>query len=99
MIDRVTIVGTGLIGASVGLALRAAGFAGEITGWDKRAEEAQTALDLGALSSVTDDPHSAAQESDVIVLATPVLGVLDWMERLAPALGVRQLVTDVGSTK
>ena len=99
MMDRVTIVGTGLIGASVGLALRAAGFAGEITGWDKRTEEAHVALQCGALSSVTDDPEAAARGSDVIVLATPVLGVLDWMERLAPTLGPGQLVTDVGSTK
>ena len=97
--DRVTILGTGLIGASVGLALRAAGFTGEITGWDKRAEEARIALDRGALSAVSDDPKAAARESDVVVLATPVLGVLDWMERLAPALAAGQLVTDVGSTK
>ncbi len=87
MIDRITILGTGLIGASVGLALREAGFAGEITGWDKQRDEAARALERGALTALTDDPDKAARASDVIVLATPVLGVLDWMERLAPALG------------
>ncbi len=40
-----------------------------------------------------------ARSVDVIVLAVPVLAILDWMERLAPLLGPRQLVTDVGSTK
>ncbi len=99
MIESVTILGTGLIGASVGLALRDAGFAGVITGWDKRPKEAQTALARGALTSVTEDPEGAAGESQVIVLATPVLGVLHWMERLAPRLRAGQLLTDVGSTK
>ena len=99
MIERVAIIGTGLIGSSIGLALRAAGFAGAIAGWDKRREEAQTALERGALSAVTDDPERVARESDLVVLAMPVLGVLDWMERLAPVLGPGQLVTDVGSTK
>lgn len=99
MMERVAIFGTGLIGASVGLALREAGFTGVITGWDKRRDEAQIALDRGALTALTDDPDEAAYESDVIVLATPVLAVLDWMERLAPRLATGQLVTDVGSTK
>ncbi len=99
MIERITIIGTGLIGASIGLALREAGFVGEVVGWDKQSEEARIALDLGAITHVTDDPESASCESDVILLATPVLGVLDWMERLAPYLGADQLVTDVASTK
>ncbi len=99
MIERVTILGTGLIGASIGLALRAAGFGGEISGWDRQAEEARRAFDRGALTAVTDDPEGAARKADVIVLATPVLGVLDWMERLVSVLGPGQLLTDVGSTK
>jgi prephenate dehydrogenase len=99
LIERVTIIGTGLIGASVGLALKQAGFTGQITGWDKREDEAATALGLGSLTDITNDPYDAAYESDLILLATPVLGVLDWMERLAPSLAVGQLVTDVGSTK
>ena len=99
MVERVAIIGTGLIGASVGLALREAGFTGVITGWDKRREAAQAAFNRGALTAITDDPDGAARASDVIVLATPVMGVLDWMERLAPVLGPSQLLTDVGSTK
>ena len=97
--ERVTIIGTGLIGASVGLALRKAGFRGEIAGWDRRRDEAQGALDRGALTTVAEDPEAAARASDVVVLATPVLGVLDWMERLAPRLAGGTLLTDVGSTK
>lgn len=97
--QRVLIIGTGLIGASVGLALRAAGFAGEITGWDRDSGEAETALRLHAVDAVAAEPVAAAKASDVIVLATPVLAILEWMLRLGPELGEGQLVTDVGSTK
>ena len=45
MIERIAIVGTGLLGASAGLALRAAGFRGTIAGWNRSPEQAQTALD------------------------------------------------------
>ncbi len=98
-VQHITILGTGLIGASIGLALREQGFSGGISGWDKNPEEAKTAQRIGALEQIADDPISAAQSSDLIVLATPVLGILDWMDRLAPVLRPGQLVTDVGSTK
>jgi prephenate dehydrogenase len=48
MIERISILGTGLLGTSVGLALRAAGFRGSITGWNRGAEQGQTALKMGA---------------------------------------------------
>lgn len=99
MIERILILGTGLLGSSTGLALRAAGFGGEIDGWDKNASESAEALRLGAIDSVVVDPVAAAVSSELIVLATPVYAILDWMEQLAPILVPDQLVTDVGSTK
>ncbi len=101
MIERVAIVGTGLIGASLGLALKASGFAGQIAGWDASAEELAIALRLGAIDLALPNAEAvlAPGLADVYVLATPVLPVLDWMQRLAPVLGEAQLVTDVGSTK
>ena len=98
-IQSVAILGTGLIGASVGLALRAQGFAGSITGWDRSFSEAEIARERGAIDTIAQDPLAAAQQSDCILLATPVFGILDWIDRLAPVLGDSQLVTDVGSTK
>jgi len=98
-IERITIVGTGLIGSSIGLALRAQGFAGAISGWDRNPAEAALAQQRGAVDAVAADVLAAARASDVIVLATPVFAILDWMDKLAPALGSGQLVTDVGSTK
>ena len=99
MIDRVLILGTGLLGASTGLALRAAGFNGSIIGWDKDRNQSQDALRLKAIDSLAPDPLAAAQASQLILLATPVFAILDWMEQLAPLLSPTHLVTDVGSTK
>jgi prephenate dehydrogenase len=99
MIDSVLILGTGLLGASTGLALRAAGFQGSIDGWDKDAKQSQDALRLRAIDSVVPDPLAAAEANQLVLLATPVFAILDWMEQLAPVLSPIHLVTDVGSTK
>jgi prephenate dehydrogenase len=99
MIERIAILGTGLLGTSVGLALRAAGFHGSIVGWNRSAEGAQVALAAGAIDSIAADPLQAARESQVILLALPIYATLDFMEKLAPLLGSDHLVTDVGSTK
>ena len=97
--ERVAILGTGLIGASAGMALRARGFAGAVGGWDPKPGEAEVALRLGAIAEIATDPVTLAKRSDVIVLAGPVSAIVDWLERLAPVLGAHQLVTDVGSVK
>jgi len=99
VLQRVTILGTGLIGASVGLALRANGFTGTIAGWDPDPTELHTALSRGAITVSADDPLTAAASSDVILLAGPVFTILEWLDRLAPILNENQLVTDVGSVK
>jgi prephenate dehydrogenase len=99
MIERIAILGTGLLGTSVGLALRAAGYRGAITGWNRSPEGAQTALSMGALDSIAADPLQAARASQVVLLAVPIYATLDYMEKLAGELGSEHLVTDVGSTK
>jgi prephenate dehydrogenase len=99
MIERIAILGTGLLGTSAGLALRAAGFGGTITGWNRGAEGARTALSMAAVDALAADPLQAARESQVVLLAVPIYATLDWMEQLAPVLGPEHLVTDVGSTK
>ena len=101
MMRRVLIVGTGLIGGSIGLALRAAGFDGEITGTGPTMETLRIAREMGAIDSIQsrEGADAAAGDCDVVILAGPVLSILDWMQRLAPMLGEHQFVTDVGSTK
>jgi len=99
MIERIAILGTGLLGTSAGLALRAAGFPGTIVGWNRSAEQARVALAMGALDSVADDPLEAALGAQIVLLAMPIYATLDFMEKLAQVLGPEQLATDVGSTK
>ena len=99
MIDRISILGTGLLGTSVGLALRASGFRGSITGWNRSPEHAEQAKQMGALDSIASDPIEAARTSQVVLLSVPIYATLDFMEKLAPVLDPEHLVTDVGSTK
>ncbi len=102
MIERVFLIGTGLIGASTGLALRGAGFTGRIDGWDLSQLEMAAAVQMGAIdgrAASRENAFELARLADVIVLAVPVLAIKDWMQQLAPVLRPRQLLTDVGSTK
>jgi prephenate dehydrogenase len=102
MMERVVIVGTGLIGASVGLALRAAGFAGTIIGIDSNVEEGAQAKHMGAIDrfvSPVDRAVDVCTTCDVVVLAVPALAIMNWIDKLGPVLGPQTLVTDVGSTK
>ena len=95
---QITIIGNGLIGGSLGLALKKQRFAGRIMGCD-RAPVLERARNKGAIDEGHTDPSDAARGSQIIVLATPVGGVLDLIARLGPALPPKTLLTDVGSTK
>ena len=97
-IRQITIVGTGLIGGSFGLALRQQGFRGALVGCD-RPEVLEAAVVRGAIDRGDPDVSQAAQGSDVVVLATPIGGILSTFEKLAPTLPSGTLVTDTGSTK
>jgi prephenate dehydrogenase len=99
MIERISILGTGLLGTSIGLALRAAGFRGSIVGWNRSPEGAQAAFAMAAIDSIAADPLQAVRESQVVVLAVPIYATLDYMEKLSGVLGSEHLITDVGSTK
>jgi prephenate dehydrogenase len=102
LIQRITIIGTGLIGTSVGLALRSMGFSGTITGCDADATQADAALEMRAVSEIVrgqEKTLASAANSDVVVLAVPVFAILDWMPKLAAVMKPGHLVTDTGSTK
>ena len=97
-IRQITIIGTGLIGGSLALALRKAKFAGRIVGSDREAA-LEKARERGAIDEGVANPADAVRGSEVVVLATPVLGIIDLIERLGPALSTGTILTDVGSTK
>jgi prephenate dehydrogenase len=97
-IRQITIIGTGLIGGSLALALKKHRFAGRIIGCD-RAPVLERARNKAAIDGGHSNPADAVRASQIVVLATPVSGIIDLIERLGPALPPKTLLTDVGSTK
>ena len=97
-VRQITIIGTGLIGGSLGLALKKRKFLRKIVGCD-RAWVVERAQALGAIDEGHTHPADSVRGSQVVVLATPVIGIIDLIERLGPALPPSTLLTDVGSTK
>jgi prephenate dehydrogenase len=97
-IRQITIVGTGLIGGSFGLAAKASGFRGKIIGCDTKVVLAK-ARRKHAIDASIADPIEACNGSDVVLLATPVGGIIELIAKLAHHLAPDTLMTDVGSTK
>src|SRR5215471_2926618 len=97
-IRQITIIGNGLIGGSLGLALRKYHFPGRIVGCDS-GPVLERAHEKGAINEGHTNPSDAIHGSDVVVLATPVAAIIGLMEQLGPGLSQKTLLTDVGSTK
>lgn len=101
-IRNITILGVGLIGGSLGLALKAKGFRGEITGLGRRMQTLDIALERGAVDNATTDFHTGVHDADLVVIGTPVDLIPEMVQRIAE-IGTSDarplLITDVGSIK
>jgi len=97
-IRQITIIGTGLIGGSIGLALKKNGFQGRIVGCD-RAIVVKKAREKGAVDHAKTDPVDAVKGSQIVLLAAPVGVIIELIKRVGAALPAKTLLTDVGSTK
>jgi len=97
-IRQITIIGTGLIGGSFALALRKRQFAGRIVGCDRESALKKAKM-RGVIDSGFVEPADSVRGSQLVVLATPVLAIVDLIGRLGPGLPAGTLLTDVGSTK
>ena len=95
---RVGIIGLGLIGGSLALALRRLGRSIEVTGVTKRAESAAEAIRRGAVDRASTD-LSDLSDCDIVVIATPIEEIPAVMDGLAPIVTTGVLVTDVASVK
>lgn len=91
------IIGLGLIGGSLGLALTAAGW--EVTGFSRRRQTAAQALLRGAIGREAEGLAEAVSGAEVVVLATPISALPEVMDGIAPHLPPDAVVTDVASTK
>ncbi len=96
--QRITILGCGLIGGSFALALKQAGFAGEIVGWGREAT-LEKARQRGAIDRGVVDLAQAVADADLVYLSTPVGAILDLLSQVGQAAKAGALVTDAGSTK
>jgi prephenate dehydrogenase len=97
-IRQITIIGTGLIGGSFGLALKKRRFRGRIVGCD-REPVLKRARKLGVIDEGESYPLKGVRGSQFVLLATPVGAIIELIERLGPTLSPQTLLTDVGSTK
>ncbi len=99
LIPRLAIIGVGLIGGSLALALKEAGVVGEVIGCGRGRPNLEKAIELGVIDTFTRDPREAVKDADVIFLATPVktLGVVT--QRCLPGLKPGAIITDGGSVK
>lgn len=98
-IRSVTIIGVGLLGGSIGLAMRAAGSAARIVGVGRRQSSLDEALEVGAVDEVHLDVAEGVAHADMVVLATPVGAFGKLLEGAKAGLKGGAVVTDVGSTK
>lgn len=95
----ISILGLGLMGASLALALRKRGYAGRLVAYARKEETRREALERGIADEAHDDPDSAVKDASMVVLCAPIRACADLAADIAPALGPGALVTDVGSTK
>jgi prephenate dehydrogenase len=95
---RVAIVGVGLIGGSIGMALRARGLATEVVGVDRSAETLARAQALGAIDEGSLE-IGAVESADCVVFAAPVGVLADLFASAAPFIAPDAVITDVGSVK
>ena len=96
---KVAIIGVGLIGGSLGLALKKRTLAEEVIGIGHRQESLDKALRVGAVDRITLKLEEGVEEADLAVIATPVGLIPGMVRRISPALPPGAMITDVGSTK
>jgi len=97
--DTIAIVGAGLIGGSVGLAVRERRLARRVIGIGRRAESLQKAQAVGAIDAGTLDLAAGVQEAQLIIVCTPVARIAADVQAAAAHCPEGALVTDAGSTK
>jgi prephenate dehydrogenase len=97
--QRLSILGVGLLGGSIGLSLKSSSNPCKIAGYGHRQQTLDAALRLGAVDEVYNDPAAAVQDAELIVLATPVGTFTQLFDIIKSGLKPGAIVTDVGSTK
>jgi prephenate dehydrogenase len=96
---RLSILGVGLLGGSIGLAVKNRLKDCKIVGYGHRPATLQAALKMGAIDEAYGEPGPAVRGADLVILCTPVGVIRPLLSQIAPELADGAIVTDVGSTK
>lgn len=99
MINRLAIIGIGLIGGSLSLALKQAGQVKHVVGYARNEATRERALSLGIIDTAAASIEAAVAEADVILLAVPMGAMASVLAEMAPHLTDNMIITDAGSTK
>lgn len=95
----ITVIGLGLMGASLCLDLKQGGLCREVRGVARRTVTVLEAFFAEAVDLATNDPHTGVLGADIVILATPVRTIVNMLEEVSPHLRPGTLVMDMGSTK
>jgi prephenate dehydrogenase len=98
-VETIAIVGLGLLGGSIGLAVRERHIAKRVVGIGRDLARLREAENRHAVTEVTTDLVAGVRDANLVVICTPVETVVDFVRQIAPAVGKGTLITDVGSTK
>tara|TARA_Y100001936_G_scaffold253640_1_gene319698 strand:- start:38107 stop:38982 length:876 start_codon:yes stop_codon:yes gene_type:complete len=99
MINKLTVIGVGLIGGSFALALRKAGLVRKINGLGRSKKNLEHALKLGIIDEASTNYAEALERTDLVLIAAPVGQINEILKKIKPFLGAKTIITDVGSTK
>lgn len=99
MINKLAIIGVGLIGGSLARALRQSGHVGDVVGFGRSLGKLQTAVDLGVIDHAEVSLAATVRGADMVVVAVPVATIKPILSELAPLMVDGAVVTDIGSVK
>jgi len=99
MFAQITILGPGLLGASLAMALKARGLCERVVTWSRRPETRAKCAEQTWCDAVLETPEAAVSGSQLVVICTPVQTIVPLLEKIAGSLESNTLLTDVGSTK
>lgn len=96
---KAALIGTGLIGGSIGIALRERRLVETVTGYDQSRDACAEAVKRGAVDSIAESAAEAVREAELVILAVPVFSTLELLSEILPVVKKETVITDVGSSK
>lgn len=98
-ITNVTIIGLGLIGGSLGLAIKSAWRGGSVTGFARKSRVLKRALKIKAIDKGTSNLIKSVARADLVIIAVPIRSIVQIVNRIRHHISVDTIILDVGSTK